>query len=72
MLQVDVFESGPYTKLVPDLKGVDPDDAFSSVPYEKGFTLLYYLENLVGGPGKVIKQFYSIETGIQNFYLKFD
>lgn len=47
---VDVFESGPYTKLVPDLKGVDPDDAFSTVPYEKGFTLLYYLENLVGGP----------------------
>lgn len=25
-----------FTKLVPDLSGVDPDDAFSSVPYEKG------------------------------------
>lgn len=26
----------------------DPDDAFSSVPYEKGFNLLYSLERLVG------------------------
>ncbi len=28
--------------------GNDPDDAFSSVPYEKGFSLLCYLESLVG------------------------
>lgn len=29
-----------FTKLVIDLKGKDPDDAFSSIPYEKvGFTL---------------------------------
>lgn len=40
-----------FTKLVPDLSGVDPDDAFSSIPYEKGFALLYYLETLLGGPG---------------------
>jgi len=40
----------PYTKLVPDLKGVDPDDAFSAVPYEKGFALLYHLQCLLGGP----------------------
>lgn len=26
------------------------DDAFSSVPYEKGFNFLWYLEQLVGGP----------------------
>ncbi|KAL4947676.1 leukotriene A-4 hydrolase [Aspergillus filifer] len=37
-----------FTKLVPTLKGQDPDDAFSTVPYEKGFTFLFYLENLVG------------------------
>lgn len=24
-----------YTKMIPDLSRVDPDDAFSSVPYEK-------------------------------------
>eukprot|EP00731_Ephydatia_muelleri_P001109 Em0001g1109a len=38
------------TALCPKLDGVDPDDAFSAVPYEKGFNLLYYLETLVGGP----------------------
>jgi leukotriene-A4 hydrolase len=37
-----------FTKLIVDLKGKDPDDAFSSVPYEKGFVFLYYLENLIG------------------------
>jgi leukotriene-A4 hydrolase len=37
-----------FTKLIPDLKGKDPDDAFSAVPYEKGFIFLFYLENLVG------------------------
>ncbi|KAL7749856.1 Leucyl aminopeptidase yscIV [Sorochytrium milnesiophthora] len=38
------------TALKPDLKETDPDDAFSSVPYEKGFNFLYYLEQLLGGP----------------------
>jgi leukotriene-A4 hydrolase len=38
----------PFTKLVTDLKGKDPDDAFSSIPYEKGFNFLYHLETLVG------------------------
>ena len=37
------------TNLIPNLTGIDPDDAFSSVPYEKGQTLLWYLEELVGG-----------------------
>ncbi|KAJ1523935.1 hypothetical protein ONE63_010484 [Megalurothrips usitatus] len=40
----------PLTCLVHDLRGVDPDDAFSSVPYEKGHTFLYYLEAQLGGP----------------------
>uniref|UniRef100_A0A8C2WTH3 Leukotriene A-4 hydrolase n=1 Tax=Cyclopterus lumpus TaxID=8103 RepID=A0A8C2WTH3_CYCLU len=38
------------TNLVPSLQDVNPDDAFSSVPYEKGFALLYHLEELLGGP----------------------
>jgi len=42
----------PFTALVPDLSGVDPDDAFSSIPYEKGHTFLWYLEELVGGAEK--------------------
>lgn len=41
--------SHEFTSLVwPLIKGVDPDDAFSSVPYEKGYSLLRFLEALVG------------------------
>ncbi|KAI7861636.1 peptidase family M1-domain-containing protein [Spinellus fusiger] len=41
----------PATILMPDLSsGIDPDDYFSSVPYEKGFNLLYHLEKVLGGP----------------------
>ncbi|OUM60771.1 hypothetical protein PIROE2DRAFT_45954 [Piromyces sp. E2] len=39
-----------FTSLVPDLRNKDPDDSFSTVPYEKGFNLLYYLEKILGGP----------------------
>lgn len=42
----------PLTRLVPDLRGVNPEDAFSVVPYEKGSTFLWYLEDLVGGGTK--------------------
>jgi len=38
-----------FTKLKPNLLGVDPDEAFSIIPYEKGCLFLYYLENIVGG-----------------------
>ncbi len=37
-----------YTSLTPDFSNVDPDDGFSVVPYEKGYTFIYYLETLVG------------------------
>lgn len=37
-----------FSSLYHDLKdGCDPDEAFSVVPYEKGSTLLYYLETLL-------------------------
>ncbi|KAJ9599849.1 hypothetical protein L9F63_009889 [Diploptera punctata] len=49
-LSIKLYSNNPLTCLVPDLKGVDPDDAFSVVPYEKGHTFLYYLEELAGGP----------------------
>jgi len=35
---------------IPKLEGVDPDDAFSTVPYEKGFNFIYYLQTVAGGP----------------------
>ncbi|KAI2805540.1 Leukotriene A-4 hydrolase [Blomia tropicalis] len=38
------------TQMVTDLRGINPDDAFSVVPYEKGHTFLFYLEQLLGGP----------------------
>lgn len=41
-----------FTTLVWDLNGVSPDDAFSKIPYEKGFNFIYYLENMVGGKAK--------------------
>ena len=44
-------EKNPLTALLVDLDGVDPDDAFSTVPYIKGSTFLWYLEEIVGGPG---------------------
>lgn len=38
-----------YTRLVLDVgPDVDPDDTFSTVPYEKGSTFLWHLEELVG------------------------
>jgi hypothetical protein len=43
--------SNPLTSLMPDLTGIDPDDSFSTVPYEKGQAFLWYLEDLVGGSG---------------------
>lgn len=31
-----------------DHNGIDPDDAFSTIPYEKGFHFIWYLDRLVG------------------------
>ncbi|XP_057377161.1 leukotriene A-4 hydrolase-like [Daphnia carinata] len=71
--------SNPLTSLMPDLTGIDPDDSFSTVPYEKGQAFLWYLEELVGGPGEFdpfLKsyianfQYRSIETNDFVQYLK--
>jgi len=43
-------KDNPLTQLVVDLTGVHPDDSFSTIPYEKGHTFLYYLETQLGGP----------------------
>lgn len=52
-LQATVASFGkdhPFTALVPNLDGgIDPDDAFSRIPYEKGFYFLYRLQTLAGG-----------------------
>ncbi|MGH0148533.1 UNVERIFIED_CONTAM: hypothetical protein FKN15_024225 [Acipenser sinensis] len=48
---INTFETkSPLTNLIPDLSEVNTNEAFSLVPYEKGFALLYHLEELLGGP----------------------
>ena len=37
-----------YSSLHPVLRGDNPDNSFSEIPYEKGFQLLYYMESLAG------------------------
>ena len=41
--------SNPLTQLIPPLDGIDPDDSFSAIPYEKGLALLNHLTSVVGG-----------------------
>ncbi len=44
MKQIQADNHPEFTKLHPDLKGVNPDDYFSDVPYEKGAAFLRVLE----------------------------
>ncbi|KFW06835.1 Leukotriene A-4 hydrolase, partial [Eurypyga helias] len=60
-------DKNPMTNLVPNLNEVDPDVAYSSVPYEKGFALLFYLEQLLGGPDVFIG---FLKAYIQQFAYK--
>ncbi|RLV94466.1 Leukotriene A-4 hydrolase [Spathaspora sp. JA1] len=53
-----------FTKLVWDLQGQDPDDAFSKIPYEKGFFFLFHLETKLGG----LKDF---DPFIKHYFKKF-
>lgn len=47
---VQFAENPRFQRLVPEFRpGEDPDDAFSSIPYEKGSNFLLYLERVVGG-----------------------
>ncbi|MBI5549125.1 MAG: M1 family metallopeptidase [Deltaproteobacteria bacterium] len=45
------FKDHPeWTRLRTDFAGVDPDEAYSEVPYEKGFLFLRAIEEVVGRP----------------------
>ncbi|CAD8186935.1 unnamed protein product [Paramecium octaurelia] len=37
-----------FSSLHPDTTGLNPDDSFSKIPYEKGYQFLSYLESIVG------------------------
>lgn len=58
--------AGEFTKLVPNLNNVDPDDAFSKIPYEKGSLFLYFLETVVGGEEEMCKWLHSYFTEFTN------
>jgi len=61
------FASTPnYRKLAPDYTGVDPDEGFSVVPYEKGSILLLYIESKVGR----VKFRAFLNAYVQNFKLQ--
>lgn len=44
----DMGNDGEYTRLKTDLKDKDPEDAFSDIPYEKGYAFLLLLEQKAG------------------------
>lgn len=33
----------PFTKLIPNLQNIDPEDAYSVIPYEKVYYIVYFL-----------------------------
>ena len=50
----EMKDEAEFTILHQNLVGIDPDVAFSRIPYEKGCLLLFHLEVLVGGKDKMI------------------
>ena len=66
-LVVSLGESKSFTSLHPYLLGRHPDDAFSGIPYIKGFLFLYYLEDLVNSKTD-IDLFRKI---LRNYFTKF-
>ena len=41
-------ENSTFTTLRPNLTGVNPDEVYSDIPYEKGYNFIYYIESLIG------------------------
>uniref|UniRef100_A0A452GPG1 Leukotriene A(4) hydrolase n=1 Tax=Gopherus agassizii TaxID=38772 RepID=A0A452GPG1_9SAUR len=70
-------DTSPFTNLIPKLNEVDPDVAYSTVPYEKGFALLFHLEQLLGGPDvfigflKAYIQQFSYKSAVTEDWKKF-
>ena len=68
-----IGEESILTSLEPDLFNINPNDYFSSIPCEKGFEFLYYLESLVGKENfQLIIQIYIDKYKYQSIdYLSF-
>ena len=48
LLDLKRFGNTTFASLRPVLNGKNPDDAFSNIPYEKGYYFLKYIESLTG------------------------
>ena len=62
-------ESKSFSSLRPNLLGRHADDAFSEVPYEKGYNFLFYLEGLVNKQVQDIDLFRKI---LRQYFSKFE
>ena len=64
---ISMGESKSFSSLHPYLVGRHPDDAFSGIPYVKGFFFLYYLEDLINS--KTDKDLFR--KILRNYFTKF-
>lgn len=64
---IELLKATPnLTCLEPSIDDVDPDSAFSRVPYEKGSLFLFYLEQVVGGGDKMTDWLRSYVDAFRN------
>jgi leukotriene-A4 hydrolase len=63
-------ENHPFTALVPDLYQTSPEDAFTSVPYEKGFLFLKYLQ-VTQSFNQFVRVFFSKSVVGEEFFWDF-
>ena len=64
-------ESKSFSSLRPNLLGRHADDAFSEVPYEKGFNFLYYLEGLVNSKNNTLQINDLFRKILREYFAKF-
>jgi leukotriene-A4 hydrolase len=75
----DFGETNSFSSLLPDTRGINPDDSFSTVPYEKGFLMLYIFEmDYFSDIGPMLKdlvsnfRYQSIdETDVKKYFKEF-
>ena len=60
----DFGNDDKYTSLYVNLSGANPDDAFSDVPYEKGYLFLKFLEEKYGRE--------NFDTFLKNYFKKYE
>lgn len=64
-------ESKSFSSLRPNLLGRHADDAFSEIPYEKGFNFLYYLEGLVNSKNNTLQINDLFRKILREYFAKF-